>query len=332
MKLKRPILASIALSTLALTLGIAPAQSDPAKPEPTRTGAKAGPAPDLDAGAAANAAQNSPAARARAAALSSIQDRIANRVRSVGGQHSYASYLDPASGKIVIETDAPAGVVASLTGAEAALVEVRAGTVTDTARKTDTAPFYGGAGIKSSGGICSSGFTVKKPNGVRYLTTAGHCATNGTAITTELGNLAMGTVSERGLPSFDMELIGGKTYSPYIFVGGVNSTTANKVVAAGDPSVGFNAYCHSGRTTGEQCSHTATSVTAQVCTSSGCKSPVIAFTGGTLPQGGDSGSPFYAKSGTSIYARGTIIAVGSTTAYAEKWSRMASRLNVSIVT
>ncbi|HEX6342504.1 hypothetical protein [Umezawaea sp.] len=30
-------------------------------------------------------------------------------------------------------------------------------------------------------------------------------------------------------------------------------------------------------------------------TSSGCKSPVIAFTGGVLPQGGDSGPPFHAN-------------------------------------
>jgi hypothetical protein len=64
-----------------------------------------------------------------------------------------------------------------------------------------------------------------------------------------------------------------------------------------------------------------------------CKSPVAAFTGGTLPQGGDSGSPFYAKSGTDIHIRGIVIAGdGVTTAFAETWSRISARFGVSITT
>src|SRR5688572_7345357 len=93
-----------------------------------------------------------------------------------------------------------------------------------------------------------------------------------------------------------MELLYGESYAGRIFTGGVISSTSRPIVAAGSASVGYNNYCHSGRTTGEQCGHTATSVTAQVCTATtGCKYPVIRFTGGVLPQGGDSGSPFFAK-------------------------------------
>ncbi|MCQ7029886.1 S1 family peptidase, partial [Escherichia coli] len=83
-------------------------------------------------------------------------------------------------------------------------------------------------------------------------------------------------------------------------------------------SAGYNAYCHSGRTTGENCGHTATSTNAQVCTSSGCKSPVIAFTGGTMIQPGDSGGAFYAiGSDGRAWIRGNVIATNGTTGWAQ---------------
>ena len=170
------------------------------------------------------------------------------------------------------------------------------------------------------------------------MVTAGHCYANGTTVRTESNLRTVGTVSNRALASLgsgpvDMELLGGQSYAGRVFSGGVTSTTSNPVVAAGDASVNYNAYCHSGRTTGEQCGHTATSVTAQVCTGTGCKSPVIAYTGGTIQQGGDSGGAFYAKDGNSgVWIRGHVIASSSTTGYVEKWTKVASRYGVSIVT
>jgi hypothetical protein len=80
------------------------------------------------------------------------------------------------------------------------------------------------------------------------------------------------------------------------------------VVRAGDPVVGCSNYCHSGGTTGANCGHTVNSVSAQVCTQTGCKSPVIAYTDGNLIQGGDSGSTFSVKNSTSAWARGINIA------------------------
>jgi hypothetical protein len=70
-----------------------------------------------------------------------------------------------------------------------------------------------------------------------------------------------------------------------------------------------------------------------VCTQTGCKSPVISYTG-PVSQPGDSGAPFYVYSGdgTNVFIRGMNIAVGGSTSFAEKWSRISSNLGVSIVT
>ena len=284
--------------------------------------------------AEAAASRTSPVSSAVSTDLASIESRIAAHVKKNGTKYTFGTFVDPATGRIVIETDAPRSVVSSLTGPERAKgrsLEVRSAKMSDSfSRKSDVPSYWGGAGVTASVGIpwCSTGFTVQNVFGTRSQVTAGHCFSNGTNGYTD-GGRWMGTVSGNGLPPQDMELIGGSFYWGYIYTGGVDSSTGLPVVGAGDPVVGYNNYCHSGRTTGENCGHTATSVTAQVCTSSGCKSPAIAFIGGTLPAGGDSGSPFYVKTSTSVWARGIIIAVGGGTAYAEKWSRISSAKTVA---
>ena len=131
----------------------------------------------------------------------------------------------------------------------------------------------------------------------------------------------------------DMELLGGQSYAGRVYTGGVVSTTSRGVAAGGAASAGYSAYCHSGRTTGEHCGHTATSTNAQVCTSSGCKSPVIAFTGGTMIQPGDSGGAFYAiDSAGKAWIRGNVIATNGTTGWAQPFTTVASQYGVSVVT
>lgn len=78
----------------------------------------------------------------------------------------------------------------------------------------------------------------------------------------------------------------------------------------------------------------ANSTTAQVCTETGCKSPVIAYTGGTVQQGGDSGGAFFALSsdGTSAFIRVHVIAGNSSTGFVEPWTVTSSIYNVAIVT
>ncbi|MEJ3743627.1 hypothetical protein WEI85_10090 [Actinomycetes bacterium KLBMP 9797] len=286
------------------------------------------------------------ASPAASAALATIQGRIADYVAKNGTSYTFGSYLDATTGRIVLATDAPASLVTSLTtlsgvstaaAAAAASTEVRRTTTSDAFhRRDDIAPYYGGAGIQSGGGLCSTGYSVQNGAGTRFITTAGHCYADGATVLTESGLNTVGTVSGRRLPTVtghprDMELIGGQSYAGRIYTGGVTSTSSLPVVGAGSAVVGFTDYCHSGRTTGENCGHTATSITGQVCTGTGCKSPVIVFTGGVSPAGGDSGSPFYAKTATSVWIRGHVIAGDGVTSYAERWQDVVAQYGVSIV-
>ena len=266
--------------------------------------------------------------------VDTLQARIAKQASSDPKSYSYASYLDLRTGKLILKTNAPRTVTAALSQGYTGVIEQQEEAVHDDfSRKSDIAPFWGGNSIKSGGGICSSSFVVKKPSGTRFLATAGHCFTLGANVTTTNSNVSVGSVTERGpIPPFDMELIGGKSYGSHIFVGGVDSSSSKHVAGSGDPVVGFTNYCRSGQTTGEKCGQTVSSVNAQVCTQTGCKSPVISYTG-PLSGPGDSGGPFYVYTGdgSAVHARGMHIAAGSTTMFAEKWSRISSHLGVSIV-
>ncbi|PRY41401.1 hypothetical protein [Umezawaea tangerina] len=331
MRLLRPVLAALAAASLTLAIGAAPANASDPKPDNTGKASGQGVAP-------ADAGRRAPVvSQAVDVASSTIQTRIVDYVKTRGTKYTFGAYADPTSGKVVVETDAPGDVVASLVGSYGTVVDVRKHEVSDIfSRRDDVPAFWGGAGITltAPSARCSSGYTVQNSAGTRFQVTAGHCFTDGQTAVTELGGLTVGTISGNGLPSQDMELISGQSYGPFIYLGGVDSTTGAHVLSAGDPVVGFTDYCHSGRTTGENCGHTATSVTATVCTSSGCKSPVTAFTGGNLPQGGDSGSPFYvgSVSAPDKHIRGHVIAIGGGTAYAELWSRVAARFGVTIAT
>lgn len=336
MRVKRIFTSSVIAASLAVSFAATSGQAAAGKPgDNTKTSVGAVRAVPKDASADRSALAVSPAV---SLASTRIQSRIVGYVKAHGTRYSFGSYADARTGKAVIETDAPAAVVAGLVKDYASVAEVRrTETIVDHfSRRDDIPSFWGGAGITLAGTApsarCSSGYTVKNAVGTRFMVTAGHCFSNGQTAVTELGGRVVGTISGNGLPSQDMEIISGQSYSPYIYVGGVDSSSGAHVASAGDPVVGFNDYCHSGRTTGEHCGHTVNSVTATVCTSSGCKSPVIAFTGGFLPQGGDSGSPLYAKSvgGPDKHIRGHVIAGNGVTSYGEKWSRVAARFGVTI--
>lgn len=308
-------------------------------------------APDRDARPAVEA---SPAANA---ALAKIQKKIADYVAEHGTRYTFGSYVDSATGKIVLDTDAPPDVVSSVTdlsGASPNEVQMASGeevhhtTISDdqSHRRDEAPPFYGGGGIGSDGD-CSSGYTVRNAAGTRFMVTAGHCFANGTTVTTESGGSTYGIVSNRRLTTvtgnaMDVELIGGQRYSPEIFTGGVDSTRSLRVVSAGSARVGYANYCVSGRTSGEHCGYRVTSINAQACTASGCKRPVIAYTGDNLPRPGDSGAPFYVqtKGGSCPWSqgcagiRGHHIAHDTATAtgWAEPWTVVSTALGVSIAT
>jgi len=294
---------------------------------------------------AATAQRKTPPGAAKA--LEALQRRIANQVDKNGNDKSFASYVDNATGKIVLITDASESEIANVSNVsdpddkrEVGNAKVVKGTKTSDVfhRRDDIPAFWGGAGI-AAGGICSSGYAARNGAGTVFSVTAGHCFANGTNVKTESGARSYGVVSNRRLPtvtggSTDVELLGGQSYAGRIYTGGVTSTTSMPVLGAGSAVAGFSNYCHSGRTTGQSCGHTAQSINGQVCTQTGCKSPVIVFTGGNMIQPGDSGGTFYVNdtAGTAAHIRGNTIASGGGTGYATPWTVIQSMFGLSIVT
>ena len=286
------------------------------------------------------------ASAAAAAAVKQLQERIGSFVEKNGTKYTFATRFDSESGRIVIDTDAPADLLAELTKLddpklqrEVEEIEVRKSTIEDAwHRRDDIQPFWGGAGITDGWGTCSAGYAVRNAAGTVFSVTAGHCFANGVNALVESGLRSYGTVSGRRLPTvtghpMDMELLGGRTYVGRVYTGGVFSTSSRGVAAAGGAYSGYTNYCHSGRTTGENCGHTSGSLQAQVCTQSGCKQPVIEFTGGTMIQGGDSGGAFYAiDSSGRAWIRGNVIATNGVTGWAQPYTTVASQYGVSIVT
>jgi hypothetical protein len=345
-KSKWTFVGAVVTATAALMIvNVSPAQGDPGKDPETVSDT----ATTVDPGRAPDQAVSARVASAAAtSALATLHQRIYAYVAYNGSKYTFGSYVDANTNTIVLDTDAPMDVVGPLinlptvnsTNGSPIVQAVKVNKLTTHDawnRRDDIPPFYGGGGIAAGGSICSSGYAVKIATGARFMVTAGHCWANGTAVRTESGATPYGTVLARRLPTvtghpMDVEVLGGSSYAGRIFTGGVTSSTSIPVVAAGSAVVGYGNYCHSGRTTGEQCGHTATSTTAQVCTATGCKWPVIAYTGGVIQQPGDSGGPFYAKDASGAWIRGHVIASSATTGYVEPWTVVSSALGVSIVT
>ncbi|WP_426562750.1 hypothetical protein ACPPVT_18260 [Angustibacter sp. McL0619] len=341
---KTTLVACITAAAAAAALGASAVQAQAASTTKDTTGAshlkQALPdsaSPDHKAAAALRVV-STPASKQ---AVSTVQARVAAYVTKHGTKYTFGTYADPATGAVVMDTDAPASVVASLTNLKTSKttagvkVKVNKQKTTDTfSRRDDTPAFYGGGGLSAQGFLCSTGYAVQSSTGARWMVTAGHCFSNGASVNTESGANNEGVVTARTLASLgggpiDVEFLAGRSYAGRIFTGGVNSSSSIPVVGSGSAVVGFNNYCHSGRTTGEQCGHTATSITAQVCTATGCKSPVIAYTGGTIQAGGDSGGTFYAKTATQAWIRGHVIAGNSVTGYIEPYTEITKRWAVT---
>ena len=282
----------------------------------------------------------------QAIALRTIQAQIGEYVEKAGPKFSFATHFDSSEGQIVIDSDAPRDLLAQLTSVEdkegreaVAKAKVTESKTEDTwHRRDDIQAFWGGAGITNGSGICSAGYAVRSATGAVFSVTAGHCFANGTNALTESMARSYGIVSGRRLPTvtghpMDMELMSGRTYVGRVYRGGILSMSSRGVAAAGAAYEGYTNYCHSGRTTGENCGHTAQDTSAQVCTQTGCKQPVISFTGGVMIQPGDSGGAFYAiDSSGRAWIRGNTIASGGGTGYAQPYTGVAAAYGVSIVT
>jgi len=168
------------------------------------------------------------------------------------------------------------------------------------------------------------------------MVTAGHCGAEATLWYTQGGGLYYGVTTSRATyPYYDMAIIGGKSYSGRIYMGGQTGYGA-RVSEAANPAVGVY-YCSSGGTTYETCGHKVTSTSVTWCISTACRHGMFAYVGGTRMGGGDSGGAVVAKKADgSVGARGIMIGFSSsstsTTMYGTMWSTIRNYWGASIVT
>ncbi|QFZ21311.1 chymotrypsin family serine protease [Saccharothrix syringae] len=277
------------------------------------------------------------------AAIDEFDRRIRAEVRRSNGGYVFGSAFDLARDVMVVTSDAPRDVVRSLAAGLPIAVEHRYGTGGRTSRQYDSAPFRGGAAITVGTAACTSGFTVKSPQGDRYLLTAGHCGhVPGVPIGRPVSNTGsgafMGYFYNWNYPERDIALIGqlnsANAYNHYIYVGNATGTV-KRVGGAADPVANTTGNCHSGVVTFEQCGHRVVTTSGQYCDANGaCTRDVIAFDQGTGPTNGDSGAPFYSYNSdrSAVTVHGIVIARAGSVYFAEKWSLIASTQGVGIVT
>jgi hypothetical protein len=312
----------------------------------------------------------SPAAKA---ALAKLQNRILDYVGQSSTRYTFGAFLD-ATGRIVLQTDAPANVRSELTDfsgepedqaqAIGDMEVVRGATYARQSRQNDTSPFSGGARIVGANERCSSGYAVQRP-GSTFMVTAGHCFPAGTPVVTDTATeTSYGTVSPGLRQPFpypfadlqDMGLIEGESYRGRIYTGDRESHTTSAVVGKEAAVRGGRIYCFSGSTSGESCGHTVDDTDGLACYLEevpeglagffrrGCVWPAIVFEpvedGGPLPQGGDSGGPFYSKdergnaiiSGHAIAAGVPFELVERHVGWAQSVDSVLSTYGVSLVT
>jgi hypothetical protein len=265
-----------------------------------------------------------------------IQAALAALWPSFPQKYSYGFYFDPSQQKVVLQSDGPASLFATVMAKYSQLIKFSPGFKV-ASRHSDAPPHWGGAVIVGpypgrpgylSG--CTTGFAVTY-KGTPYMLTAGHCFDQGASTYNgpNLSGYYMGYVSWRAGSTVDAELIYGSSYSGLIYT----SETAYKVVlgAAYDPAVNSYGYCTSGITTGTHCDHTVLSNTAGTCYAPyGCLSHLTLFNGTVLSQG-DSGGPFYLDNGSSVSARAMDTAEAGNVSYAEPWSQLSSYFGISII-
>ncbi|GLW90065.1 hypothetical protein [Actinokineospora globicatena] len=264
------------------------------------------------------------------AALADVERRAWH---AEAGRYSYGFYFDAETATVAVGTDAPPEVIAPVLRAHPGVITYRQADTGRDSRQNDAAPHWGGAAITDGVNACSAGFTVLNAANVRFMVTAGHCFAVGKAITSPVNAHSWGTVKFREpLPTFDMELLGGSTYTNNVYKGDTVGTQT-RVKGAADPGLNYTGYCRSGIMTGERCGNKVTSLTATLCDPANtCTKNLIAYSGGTASIKGDSGAPFYAyhPDGTGILIRGLHIGHSGATMFAHRWTTVAGRFGATI--
>lgn len=280
-------------------------------------------------------------------------EQVKNDLRAVPEKYPLDTIvfgLDPKLQKIVVYTTLDQSIINAAVGNEADLIHYGYGKVQRLgSRQAATEPFWAGAAISFPDGAgCTSGMSVllSGGNGPSAALTAGHCGILNDRAYTPSGTY-FGTLTQRvcgGSTGKDMALLTGATYSPYIFLGGSNSSTGSRVMGAADPLEGTNVYRYSGKSTGENGPYTVVNSDWDAYFGPNECDPwsthVSAFTRyvfGTPAcdaARGDSGAPFFFKtSGNNVYIRGMVIGITPQVyCIAENWTRIKNTFNVVIKT
>jgi hypothetical protein len=202
---------------------------------------------------------------------------------------SYGFGFDPESAKMVLQSEAPIGAFDAVMKAYPGLIDFHPGKWDLTSWQNDGQPHWGGAWVTdSSGGQCTTGFSIADNNGHQYMATAGHCYSNGT--TTNIGTASRPNDT---YPFYDFEWIAGHLVSGNIY----DSATTHRAVKNGwNPSVG-SVYCATGRTSGFNCNWTIRRLDQTMCygTNGECYHSLAAFDrpGGMSVLPGDSGGTLW---------------------------------------
>ncbi|MFF8848339.1 hypothetical protein ACF08N_37830 [Streptomyces sp. NPDC015127] len=202
-------------------------------------------------------------------------------------------------------------------------------------RTNDASSHWGGAAIDAEGSVCSSGFSVKFPNGTRGSVTAAHCYENGIGLAS--GNNFFGwAYGKSEYPSYDMmHITGGGSYTNKIYTD-PGSPISRTVTGKGDPALN-SSVCTSGRLTKAVCGGSVVSLTGQMFQGGGWTTGLITIYKpfSVIGQVGDSGGPVYSPSGTSgATIRGMIVggSLSGDVVFAEKVSQVESHLGVTVLT
>ncbi|WP_133917285.1 hypothetical protein [Streptomyces sp. NBC_00582] len=259
-------------------------------------------------------------------------DKIADEVGSGKWNKDARKYglgaaYDADTDKVMVNTDAPESVTASLKSQYGDKIEVfRSRFEEQLGRYNDSAPFWGGDSIHTaSWGNCTSGFKVhvvdpETGQATDMMTTAGHCYSLNERVLGADGKW-MGWVKRFG-PA-DLEAFVGYTYDPFIWTGGTPGSTSNLPVHSLSGMYYGMHVCVSGQTTFNHCGHpvTATNYGFNWTDHSGhthWNSTTWGFVfgpGGTnyprydngkLTEAGDSGAPVYVAGSSTAAAAGTL--------------------------
>lgn len=246
----------------------------------------------------------------------------------------YADYPDPANNRVILETsNASEAFLSQLAGrydptAIAVFVDLHPQLPRPLSRNYDQSPFWGGAQISTPTEYCTSGLPWTDGSNY-YMITAGHCATASGTVSTPAESMGwvnsyessyasgVGSVQLAGVWRGDIALIritSGKLSDPYMYTGGVNSSSYAKVkqIWSRSPQPG-DQYCTGGMSTGELCGWNTEVVGGNMTYSTGEVVHHVSWGHRGLYSGGvsagDSGGPVYnVRSDGGIAAKGVISA------------------------